>query len=272
MTVGLARKRGFVVNDPLADRERSEVIDRLAKNREAIRRGGGVTDDLIPAYALAGLAAEGQKPNSLTDALVHFLVLKQRTDGSWKTPVYRPPQDASEFTFTALAVHGLSAFAPKGRAREVEDRIGRARAWLLQAKPAETEDKTFHLLGLKWANADRAAVQHAAHRLLGEQRADGGWGQLTTLPSDAYATGQALIALHEGVELSPRTPAYERGVQYLLRTQLADGSWFVASRSFPLQPYFSTGFPHGRSQFISVSATSWATMALASTSASPGSP
>jgi ankyrin repeat protein len=272
MTVGLARKRGFVVNDRLADRERSAVLDTLAKNREAIRRGGGVTDDLIPAYALAGLAAEGQKPNSLTDALVHYLVLKQRTDGSWKTPVYRPPQDASEFTFTALAVHGLSIFAPKSRAREVEDRIGRARAWLLQAKPEETEDKAFHLLGLKWANADRGAVQGAAHRLLGEQRADGGWGQLTTLPSDAYATGQALIALHEGAELSTRTPAYERGVQYLLRTQLADGSWFVASRSFPLQPYFSTGFPHGRSQFISVSATSWATMALASTSASPGSP
>jgi ankyrin repeat protein len=271
MTVGLARKQGFVVNDSLADRERSAVLDTLAKSREAIRRGGGVTDDLIPAYALAGLAAEGQEPNSLTDALVHYLVLKQRTDGSWTTPVYRPPQDASEFTFTALAVHGLSVFAPKGRAREVEDRIGRARAWLLQAVPEETEDKAFLLLGLKWANADRAAVQHAARRLLGEQRADGGWGQLTTLPSDAYAAGQALIALHDGAGLSPRAPAYARGVHYLLQTQLADGSWFVPSRSFPVQPYFSTGFPHGRSQFISVSATSWATMALASTSSGLGS-
>jgi ankyrin repeat protein len=270
MAVGLARRNGFVVNDRLADRERSAVLERLGKNREANRRGGGVTDDLIPAYALAGFAAEGQKPNSLTDALVHFLVLKQRPDGSWKTPVYRPPQDASDVTFTALAVHGLSVFGPKGRAREVEDRIGRARGWLLHAKPEETEDKGFHLLGLKWANADGEAVQDAAQRLLGEQRADGGWGQLTTLPSDAYATGQALIALNHGAGLSTKTPAYERGVQYLLRTQLADGSWFVPSRSFPLQPFFSTGFPHGRSQFISVSATSWATMALASTSASPG--
>jgi ankyrin repeat protein len=271
MTVGLARKQGFVVNDSQADRERSAVLDRLAKNREAIRRGGGVTDDLIPAYTLAGLAAEGQQPNPLTDALVHYLVLKQRTDGCWTSPVYRPPQDASEFTFTALAVHGLSVFAPKGRAREVADRIGRARAWLLQAVPEETEDKAFLLLGLKWANADRAAVQHAARRLLGEQRVDGGWGQLTTLPSDAYATGQALIALDEGAGLSAKALAYERGVHYLLQTQLADGSWFVPSRSFPLQPYFSTGFPHGRSQFISVSATSWATMALASTSSGLGS-
>jgi ankyrin repeat protein len=148
MTVGLARKQGFAVDDQLADLERSAVLDRLAKNREAIRRGGGVTDDLIPAYALAGLAAEGQKPNALTDALVHYLILKQRQDGSWSTPVYRPPQDASRFTFTALAVHGLSVFAPKGRVQEVEERIRRARAWLLQAKPEETEDKAFHVLGL----------------------------------------------------------------------------------------------------------------------------
>jgi ankyrin repeat protein len=272
MTVGLARKQGFSVDETLADRERSTVLDRLAKNREANQRGGGVTDELIPAYALAGLAAEGQKPNLLTDALVHFLVLKQRSDGSWKTPVYRPPQDASNFTFTALAVHGLSVFAPKGRAQEVEGCIGRARGWLLQSKPEETEDKAFHLLGLGWANADRRAVQEAADRLVREQREDGGWGQLTTLPSDAYATGEALIALHVGAGHSTRTPAYERGVRYLLRTQLADGSWFVPSRSFPLQPYFATGFPHGRSQFISLSATCWATMALASTSAGPGSP
>jgi hypothetical protein len=86
---------------------------------------------------------------------------------------------------------------------------------------------------------------------------------LATLPSDAYATGEVLIALHDGAGLSVRKPAYQRGVNYLLRTQLADGSWFVSSRSFPLQRYLATGFPHGKSQFISLSATSWATMALA---------
>jgi squalene cyclase len=157
----------------------------------------------------------------------------------------------------------LRVFSPKGRAQEVEERIRRARAWLLQAQSEEIEDKAFQVLGLSWANADRKAVQEAADRLLREQREDGGWGQLATLPSDAYATGEVLIALHEGAGLSATSPAYQRGVRYLLRTQLADGSWFVPSRSFPLQRYFATGFPHGRSQFISVSATCWATMALA---------
>ena len=67
--------------------------------------------------------------------------------------------------------------------------------------------------------------------------------------------------------LSVADPAYRRGTQFLLKTQLADGSWFVQSRSLPVQAYFESGFPHGRSQFISCAATSWATMALGLTAA-----
>ena len=55
------------------------------------------------------------------------------------------------------------------------------------------------------------------------------------------------------------------GGGYLLETQLEDGTWFVRSRGFAFQPYFDTGFPHGRNQFISAAATSWAAIALAYT-------
>jgi hypothetical protein len=56
---------------------------------------------------------------------------------------------------------------------------------------------------------------------------------------------------------------YQKGVGYLLRTQLEDGTWFVRSRAFGFQPHFESGFPHGTDQFISVSATAWAASALA---------
>lgn len=56
--------------------------------------------------------------------------------------------------------------------------------------------------------------------------------------------------------------AYQRGVAYLLRNQLDDGTWFVRSRAFGFQRYFETGFPHGSDQFISASATAWAVIAL----------
>jgi hypothetical protein len=73
------------------------------------------------------------------------------------------------------------------------------------------------------------------------------------------------VALHalRLAGVSPTGAVYSKGVQYLLRTQREDGSWFVQSRGFGFQPYHEYGFPHGRSQFISAAATSWAVIALA---------
>jgi Prenyltransferase and squalene oxidase repeat len=98
-----------------------------------------------------------------------------------------------------------------------------------------------------------------------EQRPDGGWSQLPTLSSDAYATGQALVALAESGAIPVSDAAYQRGVRFLLSTQLADGSWLVRTRAIAIQRYFESDFPHGRDQFISAAATSWATMALTMT-------
>ena len=71
--------------------------------------------------------------------------------------------------------------------------------------------------------------------LLALQREDGGWPQLKTLGTDAYATGQVLYALHEGGALAVTDPAYQKGVRYLLRTQCEDGSWYVPTRAMPVR-------------------------------------
>ena len=81
------------------------------------------------------------------------------------------------------------------------------------------------------------------------------------MESDAYATGSVLTALRTaGVAVDD--PAYRRGVAFLIRSQLPDGSWYVKSRSKPFQPYYESGFPHGKDQFISITASAWATAAL----------
>jgi hypothetical protein len=99
--------------------------------------------------------------------------------------------------------------------------------------------------------------------LLARQRPDGGWSQLPSLDSDAYATGQALVALTESGSLRVTDPAYKQGVQFLLKTQFEDGSWYVKSRVIKVQPFFESGFPYGQDQWISAAATNWAVMALA---------
>jgi ankyrin repeat protein len=261
MTVGLARKHGFAVNEEIAADERSQVQANL-KKRVPLLLLGAELDPTLAAYSLVGFEAEGQSPDSLTDALVHYLVIHQHQDGSWHPEAYRSPEDGSAFLFTTLAVRGLQAYAPRGRSAEISARITKARQWLLATQPAETVDSVFQLLGLKWAGAEPEAIKNAARLLLHQQRQDGGWAQLPTLPSDAYATGQVLFALHEAGGMPSSAPAYRRGIDFLLKTQLADGSWYVPTRCFPALEFSSSGFPHGRSQFISAAATCWATMAL----------
>src|SRR5262249_19841047 len=101
----------------------------------------------------------------------------------------------------------------------------------------------------------------ARRALVALQHADGGWAQMVSMASDAYASGQALYALH-AANMSASDPVYRKGADYLLRTQLDDGTWFVRTRAFGIQPYFETALPHGRSQSISRVATSWAAGAL----------
>ena len=102
-------------------------------------------------------------------------------------------------------------------------------------------------MGLEWAGVDPGSdrVQAAARSLLAEQRADGGWAQLPTLGSDAYATGQVLVALRQVSAVRPTHRRYRRAVQYPLDSQLADGTRYVKSRAVPFQPYFESGLPYG---------------------------
>jgi squalene cyclase len=148
----------------------------------------------------------------------------------------------------------------EGRVRQ-RDRAGAT--WLASAQATTTEDHAFLLLGLRWAGKSKSAIGKAASALIAQQRSDGGWSQLPTLGSDAYATGQALTALAQSGAVKPTDPVYEKGVRFLLGTQLEDGSWYVRSRAVPIQPYFDSEFPHGTDQFISAAATNWATTALA---------
>jgi len=112
-----------------------------------------------------------------------------------------------------------------------------------------------------WSGKDKDATQKAMRDLLATQRPDGGWSDLNSMESSAYAAGRSLVALRTA-GLPVTDAAYQRGVQFLLSTQQEDGSWYVKSRAMAFQPYFDAGFPHGFDQWISAAGTSWATMAL----------
>jgi ankyrin repeat protein len=201
-----------------------------------------------------------------TDATVRYIKAMQSPEGNWLAfESRRPPMNTGVYQTAALAIYSLRAYGPPSEKADTERAIVRAAAWLESAKPVATQDRAFHLMGLSWSNASAAAIASAAKALIATQRHDGGWSQLTSMGSDAYATGQALYALSAAGKLPATDPAYQRGVKYLLRSQAPDGSWHVKSRSIWVQPYFESGFPYGHDQWISAAGTSWAVMALAQT-------
>jgi hypothetical protein len=191
-----------------------------------------------------------------------FLIRMQQPGGRWPIVAERPPIESSDIEVTALSVRALQVYAQQGDAT-AEGAIKAGGTWLARAQPRSNEDRAFQLLGLTWTHAPKSAIAKAARQLAAEQRADGGWAQLPSLDSDAYATGQTLVALEQSGAIAVADPAYRRGVDALLKTQLADGSWRVKTRALPIQPYFESGFPHARDQFISAAASGWAVMALA---------
>jgi ankyrin repeat protein len=219
----------------------------------------------ILTYAALQLLAEGALGDRTTDALVHNLAALQRQNGAWHVGwTARPPMSDGDMSRTAIAIRILQVYAPAGRKAEMKQRIQRAAAWLAAAEPKTTEDLTMQLLGLKWAGAASREMQTGIRNLLRLQREDGGWGQTPNLPTDAYATGEALYTLHEVAG-----QVNKAGTRYLLETQAADGSWHVVSRATKIQPYFESGFPYGGDQWISSAATAWATTALSYSANTP---
>ena len=217
-------------------------------------------------WSLVAARIAGVNPTPATAAYAQFIASQQLPDGSWRTIDDRPPQAHSLFAATAVCAQAMRHYLPERLRDERQTRLRRAQEWLLKTNPRTTEDRAFQLFGLLWTGAGAEARKNAARSLLAEQREDGGWSQLPGLTSDAYATGEVLVALREGAGLPTSDTAYQRGLRFLLKAQQPDGSWRVSSRLHPpapvSPPYTDTEFPYQHDQFISIMGTSWAVNAL----------
>jgi ankyrin repeat protein len=264
MTVALARKKGFAVNEAQAKKEKKFAAATDKPFLEPMRVGstiGGAAGTL--GYTLIGMAAAGYPADALTDAHIHYLSIHQLPNGSWGTGAYRPPAEYSPFTITAVVLRAIRLYPLPGRREEFEERFARAKRWLLSAKATSVEESSMQLLGLADAGASASERAPFVKALKAAQNPDGSWKQLPDMPAEAYTTGEALYALHVSGDVPTKDPVYQKGVQWLLRNQLADGSWYVPTRAIPVQPHtFESGFPHGWDQFASDAGSSWASLAL----------
>ena len=243
------------------DTENLVSLDLAIQGPLLIDPGMGGTGLTLIAGGAAGL-----KPTLVSAVHATRVANWQSQDGSWTTVDARPPSSHSIVTNTAVAARAVASYLPPQLEAKERSVLRRAREWLEQAQTKTTEDFTFRLFGLKWTGADQAMLGEAADQLLALQQDDGGWAQIRSRSTDAYATAEALVALHEAGGIPVEHSAWRRGLKYLLDHQKPDGSWLVETRQVspaPISPpYFETGYPHGKHQFISATAASWAIRAL----------
>jgi len=268
MTTAEARIRGFAI-DPEVQKVQMERLRGLLAMAKPLHQGALANPEVMKqvpliemnevnttyTWLLAGLAAHKEPATDATAAMTMVLARQQSPAGCWTFSLPRIPMQSSVFTFTALAVKNLQDYGPKDQASEVNERIARAKSWLLQTDAKSGEDRAWRLIGLKWCGASEDDIAKAAGAIIADQHNDGGWSQTPDLNSDSYATGEALYALHFGGGMPSTDKVYKRGVGFLLRTQDEDGTWYVSKLAISANNYFDAGFPHGESQFASFNGT-----------------
>jgi hypothetical protein len=272
---GLAEQRGFAATKSLAADQMQFFTRSSGANEPRLREQLSSEEGFLSsAFGISGDGSSGDALNlnamfelgvprsTALEARALLLGRKQLADGSWRNGLPRVPILSSDFTTTAVAARTIAAYAASTDAAEMTERVERAKQWLIANVPVTTDDEASRLLGLRWTHAEENLITSAADLLKHQQNADGSWSQLPGVNGDAYATGMVLVALRWGIGLPARDPVYKRGVEYLLRTQEADGSWFVPKRAAASNAYFESGFPYGKFQFISYAGSCWATMAL----------
>jgi ankyrin repeat protein len=261
LAVAAAKPVGIPADYKLAEREASTTATlRGALEQQLFQIQDPPAGVDAMEFSILQITGAGLSPTLSTDSLVHHIAANQRKEGDW--PNYglcRPPLEDGGFSHTAKGIRVLRVYPMPGRQVEFEERIQRAANWLERAEPRTTEDRSMQLLGIAWAG--HQAPRNRVEQLAAKQRADGGWGQTDNLASDAYATGEALWALHES-GMAASESVYARGVKFLLETQQREGSWHVTTRALAFQPYFQSGFPHDHDQWISQAGTAMAAIGL----------
>ena len=257
-----ARAKGIPVDEDLERQNMKQILavykPTVDQSMQGVLPGGG---ELTVGYIAMGLHAEKYPLDKVTAALSHVVAAKQMPDGEWVESISRPPMEYTSISRTAMAVRAMVLYPIAARGAHDRRLLERTRKWMAGQKPGSAEEHAMRLMALDWTGASKSDFNAAAKAWIGQQRDDGGWAQLEHLEPDAYATGITLVAL----ERFRREPFYERGIQWLLKNQYADGSWFVKTRSFPVQPQMESGYPFGYNQWISAAAACWSSLAIANT-------
>jgi hypothetical protein len=219
------------------------------------------------AFAL-GLGAVGNPDEAIKAGIAKLMETvkgDQAEDGSWVAwPETRPPIfGPSDDSVTAMGTLAMITAAEGGdeSAKVYRDK---GVAWLTRT-PTDDDPQSVAMRIVVFQRSGRSTEEIAplVESIKRRQKEDGGWSQSADMGSDAWATGQALLALSIA-GLKSEDPVIARGREFLVRTQKEDGSWEMASRPIKyLDPNKPDGKPSGNLVPITGAGSAWGVLGLA---------
>jgi hypothetical protein len=243
---------------PFPDAALRDTTDWLARPAGWQHNGGEgeFSDKKLAAIQFAFALTAAREAGAVREreplqSAARLLTAEQESDGSWRidgSGAIGGPATYGRFLATAAARAVLAAAG-----MEFQKQTELADHWLRECRPETVLDAAAVLIGL--ADADDAAAKEQRAQCLdlvrrGEAR-EGGWGPYVNSPPKPFDTAVVLLALRHAHESRAATAMIARGRQYLIVTQLEDGSWPETTRP-----------PGGTSYAQRASTTGWATQAL----------
>ena len=207
-----ARDHGFTVKDEDLKEQTEFIADFLGPTRQSSRRARGPAGRRTrPATPCSPWSWADTSRTRLTAAVAEYLLKYQSDKDHWRVTSNRPPSEASNFTTNYLALRALRVWGTPDQKEAIEKRRDAVREWLLKTRPRTRRTACSGSWPSKRPGPKEDAIRERPQALLKRSGPDGSWSQLDDKPGDAYATGSALVALHEAGGLAPTDPAYRRG-------------------------------------------------------------
>jgi hypothetical protein len=263
-----ALARGPEVRDALDD-----TLKWLAEPLRWDTNGGGEggADDkrlarIQFAHATTAAFAAALVPKAAVDSAAAIVAADQQADGSWRLDSSDSIGSPATYGTALATVFARRTLAASGQG-SLADRIARADAWLGRVEVHNVPDAAAIVFAFDGTPDVPPGNWRAAVELLKKgQGRDGGWGPYVTSPAEPFDTAIATLALHGLMRRPSRhessftkatlADAIARGRAYLVREQLADGSWSETTR------------PNGQTSYAQrISTTGWALLALIETAA-----
>ena len=213
------------------------LTDLMRRQTTPEGRIGHAAELTSATFGAMGYAEAAEASGSTNDRelfmLVDYLVRSQKEDGSIPFDGNEePPILQGELMLMGNAIVALKWAAAHSRDPKYGKAAERGLGWMIANDPLTTQDRVFKIVALEhYGTPDlKRQAWSLVEELADQQQSDGGWKESVKVDSsNAFATGQVLYAFKQA-GVSVRSDMFQRGVRYLLKTQVTDsepifGAW-----------------------------------------------